>query len=120
MCLLTLFVCPGQAEARGNGVHDTEDHGIDDDFLTRERAALGDDAAQFTSPGDNVHGSGTVEDGEEDLLGGGGSYDGDKPGEEDLTEFESSFPVIDTSNSVSSIWSYSRSWEFRKSSWLTH
>ncbi|KAI9879783.1 MAG: hypothetical protein M1830_007225 [Pleopsidium flavum] len=89
----------GQTEARGNGVHDTGDHEVDDDFLTRERAALGDDAAQFSSAGDNIHGSATVEDGEEDLLGGDVSYNGGSAGGEEVTEFESSFPAIDSSNS---------------------
>jgi len=55
-----------------------------DDFLSREKALLGDDANQFTN-------AAFVEDGDDDLLGGGG-------GGEEVTEFESSFPAIDTRN----------------------
>ncbi|KAI9846405.1 MAG: hypothetical protein M1837_003996 [Sclerophora amabilis] len=68
------------------------------DFLSREKAALGDDANQFTSPNDNFNPSATVEDGDDDLLGGGG--DG-AIGHDDMGEaagFESSFPAIDTNN----------------------
>jgi len=92
----------GQTEVRDNGVDDT---GADDDFLTRERAILGDDAAQFAGPGDHAGQATTVEDGEEDLLGGdysnGGPINGgDHTGGQDLTDFESSFPAIDTRNEV--------------------
>ena len=66
--------------------------------MTRERAALGDDAAQFASADGNAA---TVEDGEDDLLGGGGSYSGGHKGGEEITEFESSFPAMDTQNEVS-------------------
>lgn len=58
---------------------------------------LGDDAAQFASTGDNAA---TLEDGDDDLLGGG-SYGGGQAGGEDVTEFESSFPAVDTQNQVS-------------------
>jgi hypothetical protein len=61
-----------------------------DDFLTREKALLGDDANQFTSGNDNAA---FVTDGDDDLLGGNG-------GGEEVTEFESSFPAIDTRNEV--------------------
>ncbi|TVY21045.1 Clathrin light chain [Lachnellula arida] len=57
-----------------------------DDFLAREKALLGDDADQFATGNDNAA---FVEDGDDDLLGGGG---------EEVTEFESSFPAIDTRN----------------------
>lgn len=104
--LLTLIICSGQTEARGNGAHAGDDNILDDDFLTRERAALGDDAAQFSSPGDNFHTSATVEDGDDDLLGGGGDdYHGGNAGGEQVTEFESSFPALDTNNSVRLMWS---------------
>lgn len=66
--------------------------------MTRERAALGDDAAQFASAGDKAA---TIEDGDDDLLGGGGSYGGGHAGGEEITEFESSFPAMDTRNEVS-------------------
>lgn len=65
--------------------------------MSRERALLGDDAAQFASAGDNTT---TVEDGD-DLLGGGGSYGGGQAGGEEITEFESSYPAVDTQNQVS-------------------
>lgn len=88
----------GQTEPLGNGTgHDGAGSG--DDFLARERALLGDDASQFASAGDN---SATVQDGNDgDLLGGGESYDGGNQGGEEITEFESSFPAVDTRNEVS-------------------
>ncbi|MCJ1388820.1 hypothetical protein MMC18_001670 [Xylographa bjoerkii] len=86
----------GQTDARGNGGLDIEGLDVDDDFLTRERAALGDDAAQFANPSDTR--STMVEDGEEDLLGGSDTYSGMQSGIDGTTEFESSFPSIDTRN----------------------
>ena len=66
-----------------------------DDFLSREKALLGDDANQFSTSNDNAA---FVEDGDDDdLLGGGGGYSG---GNEELNEFESSFPAIDSRNEV--------------------
>lgn len=100
--LLTLVTRPGQTETRGNGAHATDDNILDDDFLTRERAALGDDAAQFASSGDNPHGAATVEDEDDDLLGGGDSYGGGNAEGEQVDEFESSFPALDTNSSVRS------------------
>ncbi|KAK0659299.1 Clathrin light chain [Lasiodiplodia hormozganensis] len=88
----------GQTEARGDAnfdlVADTADQG---DFLSRERALLGEDADQFAAPGDNTA---TVEDaGDDDLLGGGGGGNFPAIGDQDdMTGFESSFPAIDTSN----------------------
>ena len=92
----------GQTEPQGNG---TDGAATDDDFLSRERALLGDDAAQFAGSSDNTRTSATVQD-DDDLLGGddsygGGSYsNGANAGEEDVTDFESSFPAIDTRNEV--------------------
>jgi len=63
-----------------------------EDFLTREKALLGDDADQFATSGDNAA---FVEDGDDDLLGVGGRID---DGGEEVTEFESSFPAIDSRN----------------------
>lgn len=60
-----------------------------DDFLSREKALLGEDADQFATGNDNAA---FVEDGDDDLLGGGGG--------EEVHEFESSFPAIDTRNEV--------------------
>lgn len=62
-----------------------------EDFLTRERAALGDDATLFASSNDNAA---FVEDDNDDLLGGAGG------GSEQIHEFQSSFPAIDTRNDV--------------------
>lgn len=68
-----------------------------DDFLARERAALGDDADQFASANEHIK-SPTVED-DDDLLGGGGGNGG---GAEEYSKgseaFESSFPAIESQN----------------------
>ncbi|KAL8969426.1 MAG: hypothetical protein Q9197_004355, partial [Variospora fuerteventurae] len=83
----------GQTEPKSNG---TANGGLDgDDFLSRERALLGDDAAQFSSANENAA---TVEDGDDDLLGDGGGYDGAQGGGEEISEFESSFPAMDSQN----------------------
>lgn len=58
----------------------------ENDFLARERAALGEDADQFATPQDGV--AEGVE-GEDDLLGGGEASAVD-------AGFESSFPSIET------------------------
>lgn len=72
------------------------------DFLARERAALGDDAAQFTSTSDNLATVADAEDDDDDLLGGGGGQtNGNAAGAEEMDmmgEFETSFPTIDTTN----------------------
>lgn len=65
---------------------------LGDDFLSREKALLGDDANQFSTGND--HAAFVEDDGDNDLLGGGGGMD------EEVTEFESSFPAIDTRNEV--------------------
>lgn len=99
---------PGQTEATGGNAPSNLDE--PSDFLARERAALGEDAQQFTTSEDNAA---TVEDGDDDdddLLGGGmgapsapannnngdfGDFGGD-----DVGDFESSFPAVDTQNSA--------------------
>jgi len=87
----------GQTEPIGNGTAHG-DAGTSEDFLARERAALGDDASRFASAGDNAT---TAQDGDDDdLLGGGGSYNTGQQGGEEITEFESSFPAVDTRNEV--------------------
>lgn len=95
------LISQGQTEPRGNGNgnHDVDGSGAGDDFLIRERALLGDDAAQFASAHDNTA---TVENDEDDLLGGSyeGTYSSGQHGGEGVAEFESSFPAIDTSNNV--------------------
>jgi hypothetical protein len=69
-------------------------------FLERERAALGDDADLFASGNEQAA---TVEDGDNDLLGGDFS-DVQQPSAgadaDELDGFESSFPAIDTRNEV--------------------
>ncbi|KAF2139114.1 uncharacterized protein K452DRAFT_255235 [Aplosporella prunicola CBS 121167] len=84
----------GQTEARGDANFDLVGDSAGDDFLSRERALLGDDAEQFATPG------ATVEDaGDDDLLGGGGDAS-DFPAVDsgEISGFESSFPAIDTTN----------------------
>jgi len=65
-------------------------------FLDRERALLGEDADQFATPQDSR--LATVEDAEDDLLGGSGNFDSGDHAE--MQEFESAFPDIDTTNAV--------------------
>ncbi|KAF2134697.1 hypothetical protein P153DRAFT_362442 [Dothidotthia symphoricarpi CBS 119687] len=85
----------GHTEARGDATDFdlVGDSNGTDDFLSRERAMLGDDADLFTSDNDKLA---TVEDGDDDLLGGD-DYEANVGGEE-MSGFESSFPAIDTSN----------------------
>lgn len=92
---------PGETEARPNGnAAAVEDAGDDTDFLARERAALGDDADLFTTSNDQAA---TVEDGEDDLLGGREFQSSTQPAGA-MDDFESSFPAIDTSNEVCRSW----------------
>jgi hypothetical protein len=72
---------------------ETQEFGGGNDFLSREKALLGDDADQFSSGNDAAF----VDSGDNDLLGGGMSGGGMA---EEVTEFESSFPAIDTRNEV--------------------
>jgi len=58
---------------------------------------LGDDADQFASENDRAA---TVEDGDDDLLGG--DYKDANHGSQEMSGFETSFPAIDTTNDVSS------------------
>ncbi|MCJ1481710.1 hypothetical protein MMC06_001869 [Schaereria dolodes] len=85
----------GQTEAQGNSNLDIDGLDANNDFLSRERAALGDDAAQFAGSGDA---SVMMDGGEDDLLGGGGSYSAGHAGDEEVTEFASSYPAIDMRN----------------------
>lgn len=78
---------PGQTEVVNNDAADTND------FLARERAALGDDADQFATPNDQAA---TVEG--DDLLGGDDYVQ--QGGSAEISGFESSFPAIDTQNEV--------------------
>ena len=65
--------------------------------MAREQAALGADAAQFQGV---VNTSATVQDYEDDLLGED-SIEGAQQGDTKISEFESSFPTVDTRNDVS-------------------
>jgi hypothetical protein len=60
--------------------------------LDREKALLGDDAAEFATASDSR--LATVEDDDDDLLGGDDSvhYGGDKA--QEVLDFESDFPDI--------------------------
>ena len=86
----------GQTEVRGGSA------GGDSDFLARERAALGEDADLFASGNDTKQT--TVEDGDDDLLGGdfSGGATHAPVDHDDMDTFESSFPAVDTTNDVSS------------------
>lgn len=75
---------PVQAEHKGEGFEGASG----DDFLSREKALLGDDADQFATGNDSA----AFADDDNDLLGGGN--------DEEVVEFESSFPAIDTRNEV--------------------
>lgn len=70
-------------------------------FLDRERALLGEDADLFASTQDHANTSATVQDGEDDLLGGDDGFAEPQHAagttQEDL-DFESSYPAIDTQN----------------------
>ncbi|CZS93286.1 probable CLC1 Clathrin light chain [Rhynchosporium agropyri] len=79
------FDSGAQTEAQGSSGFEGND------FLSREKALLGDDADQFATGNDN---SAYVVDGNDDLLGGGDMGGGN----EQVNEFESSFPSIDTQN----------------------
>ncbi|PLN81089.1 clathrin light chain [Aspergillus taichungensis] len=63
-----------------------------DDFLARERAALGEDAEQFATSHDHVA---DVKDDNDNLLGGAEDA---SPVAAEVSGFESSFPAIDTQN----------------------
>lgn len=85
----------GQTEIRGG------DSAGDGDFLARERAALGEDADLFSTGNDKRQT--TVEDGDDDLLGGdfsGGAQQQSTNQMGDFDDFESSFPAVDTTNDV--------------------
>ena len=95
-------ILKGQTEPRGDASFEVIGESADtNDFLSRERALLGDDADQFATPNDNAA---TVEDAgdedEDDLLGGTSVGEGGGGGSSDMAGFESSFPAIDTSNEV--------------------
>lgn len=102
MSFLIFILFTGQTEPRGDASFEAVGESADtNDFLSRERALLGDDADQFATSNDNAA---TVEvagdeDDDEDLLGG--TSGGGGGGSSDMAGFESSFPAIDASNEVS-------------------
>jgi hypothetical protein len=69
------------------------------DFLSRERAALGEDADLFATSNDRQATVATIEDGDDDLLGGGDAGPAQTAGE-DIDGFERDFPAISTQNEV--------------------
>lgn len=69
------------------------------DFLTRERAALGADAEQFSTAQDNAGPTVSVQDGDDDLLGGSGNA-ANGSSMDDVNQFQSSFPPVNTQNEV--------------------
>ncbi|KAL1997057.1 hypothetical protein VTN49DRAFT_7922 [Thermomyces lanuginosus] len=66
-----------------------------EDFLARERAALGDDADQFITPNDRAV---TAEDAGDDLLGAKDSGLEQREAADEVSGFEKSFPAIDAEN----------------------
>lgn len=72
------------------------------DFLSRERAALGEDADLFAANDTATTRNATIEDDEDDLLGGGGDFSAPRANvdADELGDFESSFPAISTQNDV--------------------
>jgi hypothetical protein len=85
------------------GQHETLDSAPEGSFLDRERAMLGEDAEQFGVVQDRTNNATTVEDHDEDLLGGDDFGEDNRAATvgDDVNEFESSFPAIDTQNEVS-------------------
>lgn len=97
----TCLQWPGQTEAQGSSALNNLESEEPSDFLARERAALGEDAEQFTTDADRTA---QVADGDDDDLLGGGSApmnaaatNGDSANDM-MGDFESSFPAVDTQN----------------------
>lgn len=92
----------GQTEAKGDPDFENISSG-DADFLAREKAALGDDADLFATDNTQLNSSGPVQNDDnedDDLLGGGDSAAGNDLGGDGISQFQSSFPAIDTNNPV--------------------
>lgn len=99
----------GQTEARepvSDGVTQANDDSTSD-FLARERAALGDDANLFSTQGETNQTS-AVDGTSDDLLGesdsalvNGNTAQQSSESQQDMNDFESSFPSINTQNEVS-------------------
>ncbi|QIW94658.1 hypothetical protein AMS68_000176 [Peltaster fructicola] len=86
----------GQTTTTGAPAHSSADE--PSDFLARERAALGDDAEQFTTSGDHAARATVQDEDDDDLLGGGS---GQTNGHQDMMgDFEQSFPSVETGNNA--------------------
>lgn len=73
----------------------------ENDFLSREKALLGDDANLFTTQDDSVA---FMPEGDDNLLGGKDLIsESGAGGDEELSAFESSFPAIDVRNNVGNL-----------------
>jgi hypothetical protein len=80
-----------QTDSKGDSNFDVSSP-AGDDFLSRERAVLGDDATQFASKNDNA--AFIDDDNEDDLLGGGNND------EEEVTEFQHAYPAVNAPDNV--------------------
>nr|POF07029.1 clathrin light chain [Quercus suber] len=88
----------GQTEAQGQSSLDALDSNGPSSFLERERAALGEDAQQFTTAADNTATVADADDDDDDDLLGSSGAAAHTNGNNDMGDFESSFPAVDTSN----------------------
>lgn len=97
-CFAVLTTFQGQTEPHGASAIDGADE--PSDFLARERAALGEDAQQFSTANDNAATVEEADEDDDDLLGGGGQPAAPTNGnyDNDMGDFESSFPAVDTQN----------------------
>ncbi|ELR08913.1 hypothetical protein VC83_05855 [Pseudogymnoascus destructans] len=83
------FDSGAQTERKGEANFDVSSP-AGDDFLSRERAVLGEDATQFASKNDKA--AFVDDDDEDDLLGGGNN------GGEEVTEFQNNYPDVNTAD----------------------
>jgi len=100
----SLHKCPGLTPSEGE-TNVRPDPAAQGSFLERERALLGEDADLFAA--NDKPGAATVEDDDDDLLGGDGDFtsapvQSSAGAQHELDDFESSFPAIDTRNAVGS------------------
>ncbi|KFY80723.1 hypothetical protein V501_08281 [Pseudogymnoascus sp. VKM F-4519 (FW-2642)] len=85
------FDSGAQTESKGEANFDVSSP-AGDDFLSRERAVLGEDATQFASKNDKA--AFVDDDDEDDLLGGGNN------GGEEVTEFQNNYPDVNANDNV--------------------
>ncbi|OBT45783.1 hypothetical protein VE00_03870 [Pseudogymnoascus sp. WSF 3629] len=83
------FDSGAQTESKGEANFDVSSP-AGDDFLSRERAVLGEDATQFASKNDKA--AFVDDDDEDDLLGGGNN------GGEEVTEFQNNYPDVNATD----------------------